>query len=356
MTESVAPCRALAGAPANAIEYAFGDALPASAHSIEVAPGVHWLRMPLPFALDHINLWLLADTEGWTLVDCGLNQPATIALWEQAFVALLEGRPITRLVVTHYHSDHVGLAGWHERRWRAPLWMTEGEFLTALALYHETPGHHRGAMFDLFRAHGLDEARIEGMKIFSGAYRRLISALPHTFRRIMPDERIEIGAHSWRVLIGHGHAPEHALLHCESLGVLIAGDMVLPKISTNISVRPVEPDGNPLAQFLRSLERFAALPHDTLVLPSHGLPFRGLHARIAQLQQHHAERLGELKGACDAPRCARDLVPVLFRRTLNDHAWYFAMGECIAHLNYLMHARALIRERGADGVLRFRAP
>ncbi|MPZ45146.1 MAG: MBL fold metallo-hydrolase [Betaproteobacteria bacterium] len=355
LTPSVVPSRPPASAPANGLEYAFGEEVPAPAGSIEVAPGVHWLRMPLPFALDHINLWLLADGDGWTLIDCGLNHKATVALWEQAFGGLLGGRPIKRLVVTHYHADHVGLAGWHQRRWDAPLWMTEGEFLTALALYHETPGHHRGAMFDLFRAHGLDEARIEGMKVFSGAYPRLISELPHTFRRIMPDERLEIGGRPWRVLIGHGHAPEHASLHCDALGVLIAGDMVLPRISTNISVRPVEPEGNPLAQFLQSLERFAALPHDTLVLPSHGLPFRGMQARIAQLQKHHAERLDELKAACSEPRCARELVPVLFRRTLDDHAWYFAMGECIAHLNCLMHAGWLRRERDARGVLRFSA-
>jgi glyoxylase-like metal-dependent hydrolase (beta-lactamase superfamily II) len=210
-------------------------------------------------------------------------------------------------------------------------------------------------MFDLFRAHGLDEARIDGMKVFAGAYRRLISELPQTFRRIMPEERIPVGDRQWRILIGHGHAPEHASLFSEQGNILIAGDMVLPRISTNISVRPVEPEGNPLARFLESLDRFAALPHDTLVLPSHGLPFRGMHARIAQLKQHHAERLEELRAACSEPRCARELVPVLFRRKLDDRAWYFAMGECIAHLNYLMHAGALERSRGSDGVLRFAA-
>jgi len=349
----VVTARPAAAAPANGITYTLGEQLPAPGHSIEVTPGVHWLRMPLPFTLDHINLWLLADGDGWTMVDCGLNHKTTIALWEQVFAHTLRGGRIKRLVVTHYHADHVGLAGWHQRRWDAPLWMTEGEFLTALALYYETPGHHRGAMFDLFRAHGLDEARIEGMKVFSGAYPRLISELPHTFRRLMPDEQLSIGGRQWRVLIGHGHAPEHASLHCENLGVLIAGDMVLPRISTNISVRPVEPEGNPLARFLESLDRFAALPQDTLVLPSHGLPFRGMRARIAHLQQHHADRLEELRAACSEPRCARELVPVLFRRALDDRAWYFAMGECIAHLNYLMHAGWLRRERGTDGVLRF---
>ena len=335
------------------LQYVFGERVPAPAGLLEVAPGVHWLRMPLPFALDHINLWLLEDEAGWTLVDCGLNHEATLPLWEQLFAERLGGRPIQRLVVTHYHADHVGLAGWHQRRWNAPLWMTEGEYLTALALYYETPGHHRGAMFDLFRQHGLDEARIEGMKAFAGAYTRLIAELPHTFRRIMPDERITIGGRQWRVLTGYGHAPEHASLYCDALGVMIAGDMVLPRISTNISVRPVEPEGDPLARFLESLERFAALPHDTLVLPSHGLPFCGMRARIAQLQRHHADRLAELRAACSEPRCARELVPVLFRRTLDDRAWYFAMGECIAHLNCLMHAGAVERIRGADGVLRF---
>jgi glyoxylase-like metal-dependent hydrolase (beta-lactamase superfamily II) len=355
MPPSVVSSRPRATVPENGLHYAFGDRVPEPARSIEVAPGVHWLRMPLPFALDHINLWLLADGDGWTLVDCGLNHEPTVSLWEEIFAGVLQGGRIERLVVTHYHADHVGLAGWHQRRWDAPLWMTEGEFLTALALYYETPGHHRGAMFDLFRAHGLDEARIEGMKVFSGAYPRLISELPHTFRRMMPDELIPIGGRQWKVLTGYGHAPEHASLYCDSLGVMIAGDMVLPRISTNIAVRPVEPEGNPLARFLESLDRFAALPHETLVLPSHGLPFRGMHARIAQLHQHHADRLEELRAACAEPRCARELVPVLFRRPLDDRAWYFAMGECIAHLNHLMHAGALARNRGADGVMRFSA-
>jgi len=337
------------------VDYAFGEQLPGPAEMFEVAPGVHWLRFPLPFALDHINLWLLEDGPGWTLVDCGVNVPKSISLWNQLIAEKFGGRRINRLVVTHYHADHVGLAGWHARRWDAPLWMTEGEYLTALALYYETPGHHRGSMFDLFRAHGLGEERIEGMKSFSGAYRRLITELPHTFRRLMPQEEFRVGGNIWRVLPGYGHAPEHASLYCEALGVMIAGDMVLPRISTNISVRPVEPEGNPLARFLESLASFRVLPRDTLVLPSHGLPFRGMHDRIAQLDRHHEERLGELKAACDAPRSATELVPVLFRRPLDDRGWYFAMGECIAHLNYLMHAGSVERNRDPQGVLRFTA-
>jgi glyoxylase-like metal-dependent hydrolase (beta-lactamase superfamily II) len=340
---------------ADILDYVLGERTPEPAGTIEVVPGVHWLRMPLPFALDHINLWLLDDGEHWTLVDCGLNHAPSIELWERILKETLGGRGIGRLVVTHYHADHVGLAGWHAQRWGAPLWMTEGEYLTALALFYETPGHHRGAMFDLFRSHGLDEARIEGMKSFSGAYRRLITELPHTFRRVMPGEELAIGGRIWQVLLGYGHAPEHMSLYCPSLGVMIAGDMVLPRISTNVSVRPVEPEGNPLARFLESLERFAELPHDTLVLPSHGLPFRGMHARIEQLSAHHAERLEELLAACAEPRCARELVPVLFRRPLDDRGWYFAMGECVAHLNYLMHAGRLRRHSDPEGVLRFSA-
>jgi glyoxylase-like metal-dependent hydrolase (beta-lactamase superfamily II) len=340
-------------AQASPVDYVFGERFPAPPTTMEVAPGVHWIRMPLPFALDHINLWLLDDGDDWTLVDCGVNQPQTIELWDRFFASTAELRQISRLVVTHYHADHVGLAGWHSRRWSAPLWMTEGEYLTSLALYYETPGHHRGAMFDLFRRHGLTEARLEGMKSFSGAYRRLITELPHTFRRIMPNEDLTIGGRVWRVLPGYGHAPEHASLYCPTLGVMIAGDMMLPRISTNVSVRPVEPDGNPLARFLESIDRFTSLPGDTLVLPSHGLPFRGLHGRIAQLQAHHAERLDDLLSACGEPRSAADLVPVLFRRPLDDRGWYFATGECIAHLNCLMHAGKLARQSGPDAVLRF---
>lgn len=340
-------------ATASPIDYVLGDQVPEPASTREVAPGVHWLRMPLPFALDHINLWLLEDRDGWTLVDCGLNDPPTIELWERYFAEGVAARKIQRLVVTHYHADHVGLAGWHAKRWNAPLWMTEGEYLTALALYHETPGHHRGSMFDLFRSHGLPESRLEGMKAFSGAYRRLIVELPPTFHRIMPHENLMIGGHAWQVLPGYGHAPEHASLYCEALGVMIAGDMMLPRISTNVSVRPVEPDGDPLGRFLDSIERFTALPADTLILPSHGLPFRGLHGRIEQLQMHHAERLDDLLAACTEPKSATDLVPVLFRRPLDDRGWYFAMGECIAHLNHLMHAGRLRRESHPDGVLRF---
>ena len=334
-------------------DYVFGERIPAPGQSLEVGPGVFWVRMPLPFALDHINLWLLRDGADWTLVDCGVNSRATIELWERLIADRLGGGRIHRVIVTHYHADHVGLAGWHALRWQAPLWMTEGEYLTALALYYETPGHHRGAMFDLFRVHGLEETRIDGMKSFSGAYPRLITELPHTFHRIMPHEEIAVGGLRWRVLAGYGHAPEHASLYCDALQIMIAGDMVLPRISTNISVRPVEPDGNPLARFLESLQRFTALPPQTLVLPSHGLPFRGLHARLGQLQDHHAERLAELRAACHEPRCAADLVPILFRRALDDRAWYFAMGECIAHLNYLMYEGSVTRERDADGIWRF---
>jgi glyoxylase-like metal-dependent hydrolase (beta-lactamase superfamily II) len=350
------PQRAPVADPARYVpDYVWGERLPAPAETLEVAPGVYWLRMPLPFALDHINLWLLRDGPGWTLIDCGVNSRPSVELWERLIHERLAGSPISRLIVSHYHADHVGLGGWHAKRWNAPLWMSEGEYLTALALYYETPGHHRGAMFDLFRTHGLDEPRIDAMKSFSGAYPRLITELPHTFRRIFPDENLVIGARQWRVIAGYGHAPEHVSLHCEELGVLIAGDMVLPRISTNVSVRPVEPDGNPLARFLESLQRFTALPRDTLVLPSHGSPFRGLHGRLEQLQLHHTERLADLRAACSEPRCARELVPILFRRTLDDRAWYFAMGECIAHLNCLLYAGGVERQRDAEGVWRFAA-
>ena len=185
------------------------------------------------------------------------------------------------------------------------------------------------------------------------SYRRAISEPPTTFRRMLDGDVLHIGGREWRVIMGYGHAPEHAALYCEELGVLISGDMVLPKISTNVSVWASEPEGDPLELFLRSVEHYAELPAETFVLPSHGLPFQGLRPRAAALREHHRLRLDELLGACNHPVSAADIVPVLFRRQLDSHQMMFAMGEAIAHLNHLLYQRRIVREAGPDGILRF---
>ena len=327
---------------------------PVPGHTTEVAPGVYWLRMPLPFALDHINLWVLRDDDGaFTLVDCGLNTDTTRGLWEQHFERLLAGARGARVIVTHFHPDHVGLAGWLTERLDAPMWMSESEFLMAHVSYGELPGHRRDDQLALYRRHGLDAAREAAIRARPHSYRRGITEPPPAFIRLMENDRVRIGGRDWQVIVGHGHAPEHAALYCAQAGVLISGDMLLPKISTNVSVWPEQPEADPVALFLSSLERFLPLPEDTLVLPSHGLPFRGARERIAALHAHHADRLAEVVEACGRPASAADIVPVLFRRQLDDHQMSFAMGEAIAHLNHLRLQERLVRTEGDDGVLRF---
>ena len=318
-----------------------------------IAPGVEWLRMPLPFALDHINLWLLEDGGGWTIVDTGYATPVTTALWEKIFVERLEGRPVTRVIVTHHHPDHIGLADWLCERWRVPVWATEKEWLFARML----TGNSDDAA-DLRRAFarraGLDAAASEIFGEHHRGYRRGVPSVPASFHRLADGSVVEIGGREWRVIVGEGHSPELACLYCFETGVLISGDQVLPKISPNVSVHAYEPDGNPLAHFLRSLEKLrAAVPPETLVLPSHNLPFFGLHARIDALAAHHQTRCEEVITACAQPQSARELLPVLFQRPLDRHQTAFALGEALAHLHYLEARGELSRVSGEDGVARF---
>jgi glyoxylase-like metal-dependent hydrolase (beta-lactamase superfamily II) len=296
--------------------------------------------MPLPFALDHINLWLLADDDSWTAVDTGFSAKPVMEAWQR----VLADRKLGRVLVTHFHPDHLGLAAWLQEQTGAGLWMTQGEYLTAYMVHGQIAGCGIPAMLDFFRAHGLDEAPIEALRARGNVYARGVPTIPDTFRRLQDSDRLTIGGCAWRVIVGHGHAPEHASLYCEDQHVLISGDMVLPRISTNISVFAATPDADPLGWFLASLDRLRALPEDTLVLPSHGLPFHGLHARIAQLEAHHAARCDDLLDACAVPKTAAELIPVLFPREITDpHQVMFAMGESIAHLNYLHQAHRLER-------------
>jgi glyoxylase-like metal-dependent hydrolase (beta-lactamase superfamily II) len=316
-------------------------------------PGIRWLRMPLPFALDHINLWLLDDTDGLVIVDCGLATDATRALWQGIFERELRGRSVTRVVATHCHPDHAGLASWLTERFGVPLTMTQGDYLSAHAWRDDAAGFTSDSLVDFYRVNGLDDRRLSALAFRGNAYRKGVPDFPKRYARLVDGQTLAVGGNVWRVVMGYGHSPEHAALYCESLGVLISGDMVLPRISTNIAVQAVEPDGDPLQLFLDSLRRYARLPADTLVLPSHGLPFRGLRERVDQLEEHHRLRLAELEEVCASPRSAGEVIGTLFRRELDTHQLFFAMGEALAHLNRLAAAGALARIDGADGVHRF---
>ncbi|GAA4324137.1 MBL fold metallo-hydrolase [Pigmentiphaga soli] len=343
------------------LHYPLGDKLPAPATTIELAPGVRWLRMPLPFALDHINLWLLRDRidgrDGWTVVDCGVSRDEVQALWEQIFEKELQGLPILRVIVTHMHPDHIGLAYWLTERWQAPLQMTMTDY--AIAQLNLTGSSMAGGdrVADHFERHGMaDAGALEAVRSRGGYYQRMVPRVPPSFVRILDGDTVRIGGHDWHVIVGYGHAPEHASLHCPALNVLISGDMVLPRISTNIAVHANEPEGNPLQAYLDSLDRYRALPADTLVLPSHGRPFVGLHTRVDQQHGHHAGHLERVLQACgNGPQSAADIIPVLFRRKLDAHQLTFAVGEAIAHLHMLYYQGRLARRTGNDGVIRFAA-
>lgn len=331
--------------PESPFQYPY-PALPAPGDSIAVAEGVYWLRMPLPFALDHINLWMLEDGDRWCIVDCGIGNSATRDLWEQVLGRRLAGRRVSRVIATHHHPDHVGNAGWLTARYQVPLWTTQGEYLSAHANIEGSAGFASEQLLSMYARNGLDAAVAEKLRATAGGYRRSVPNFPSSYRRVLESERLLIGAREWRVIMGYGHAPEHAALYCGALGVLIAGDMVLPRISTNVSVPASQPTADPLGLFLDSLLRYAELPADTLVLPSHGLPFRGVRERIAQLHEHHRLRLGELEAVCDVPRSAYDVIGTLFRRPLDTHQMFFAMGEAMAHLHYLYERGALQRRDG----------
>lgn len=344
------------------LDYPFGDTVPEPGAALRVAPGVWWLRMGLPFALNHINLWLLEDAcdgddgpiRGWTVIDCGIANEATKSAWETVFAQHLQGLPILRVIATHCHPDHVGLADWLCARWDAPLWMTAGEYAFARMMAAALPGADGTAMFPHFQRHGLqDPAMIERLQARKTYYSNMVPALPHAYIRLQEGQRVQIGGHGWQVITGFGHAPEHAALYAPELGLLVSGDMILPRISTNVSVFAIEPEANPVQQYLDSLGKYADLPSATLVLPSHGKPFLGLQARIRQLRAHHAARLAEVLAACEAPRSAADIVPIMFTRALDAHQLTFAMGEALAHLHKLWFDGVLQRSIDEAGVVRF---
>ncbi|TVS10939.1 MAG: MBL fold metallo-hydrolase [Gammaproteobacteria bacterium] len=325
--------------------------------SVEIAPGVRWLRMPMPGSLDHINLYVLEDASGWTLVDMGLGDEPTRELWEALFAGELSGRPVQRLLATHMHPDHIGQAGYLSERFQVPLHMTRGEYFQARAF---SAGGHFGSMSwesaAFYRGAGLQPEDLEAMRRnFSGGFGSSITPLPTGYHRLRHGDSLTIGGRDWQVLVGSGHSPEHACLYCRQLGILIAGDQVLPVITSNVSVHPTEPEANPLKDWLDSHDRFLSLPDETLVLPAHGNPFRGLRKRLRALIAHHEDRMLALEEHCITPAIARDMLPVLFRRKLDTRQMIMALGECIAHLHLLMHRDRIERITGEDGVWRFRS-
>lgn len=325
------------------------------------APGIWGLRLPLPFQLNHINVWLLSDRmpdgrPAWTLIDTGVASGLTRGLWERVATDFLGDAPVRRVIVTHFHPDHIGLADWLCRRFDAPLHMTRTEWLLARMLCLDASEAIADAGRRFYGAMGLDAQTLTALSARGNAYSRGVPVVPALFERMSDGDMLRIGDRDWRIITSGGHSPEHACLYSADGGnVLIAGDMVLPRISPNVSVWPAEPFADPLAEFLHGLARLRELPTDTVVLPSHGPVFEDLRGRIDELLRHHAERLNEAEADCaDGGRTVAQITATMFKRPLDTHQLTFAAGEALAHLNHLVATGRIKRRcRPDDGAWLF---
>jgi len=331
---------------------------PGPTEVVELMPGVLWVRLALPFRLNHVNIYLLADGDGWTMIDSGFGNEETIAAWTTLFEGALAGINITRLIVTHSHPDHVGLAGWIVERFNCPLVMSQVEYLQSV--YHQNRGteERKEAQRLFFRRHGMDESLTDLLLGRGQEYLKRVSTLPASYRRISNGDEISIGSRRFKVITGGGHALDQVMLYCAADKLFLSADQVLSKISPNVSVWAVEPDQNSLGEYLASLASLTTtLPYDALVLPGHGVPFYGLKTRIKQLAEHHEERCRMIARACrEEPKSSAELVPVVFNKyPLDAHQTGFAAGELIAHVNYMLVEGRLTVEQQPDGVLRYRS-
>ena len=335
---------------ARGLTYPFPDP-PGPGEAVEIAPDVRWMRLAMPIALDHINVYAVRDGEGWAVIDTGLNLPASRDEWDRLLDGPLEGRTVTQVICTHLHPDHIGLAGWLCRRFGAPLVMTRLEYVMARMLIADTGRQAPEEGADFYRAAGWDEAQLEGYRTAYGGFGKVVAELPAGYVRMREGDRLSIGGREWRVVVGEGHSPEHACLWREDDGLVLGGDQILPKISSNVSVWPTEPDADPLGDWLASLERMKqVLPDDVLVLPSHGEPFRGVHTRLDALIRGHRTALRRLERALARPCRPIDVFAALFARPVGDGVRGMATGESLAHLNYLLRQGRVSRRRDADGV------
>jgi len=338
-----------------AVNYEY-DIRPEIGKAVDILPGLKWLRLPLPFLLGHINVWLLHDGDGWAVADTGIFSSETRQVWENAFSQYLDNAPLSQVLVTHLHPDHVGCAGWLCERFDVELSMPRDEYLLCRLLVSDTglPAPAEGQRF--YRAAGFSEDHLDRYIEMFGSFGKLVAPLPQAYHRLFEGLSLNIGDHQWQVIIGYGHSPEHACLYCAKQNVLISGDQILPTISSNVSVFPTEPAADPLTGWFESLHRLQdVLPDDVLVLPAHGKPFRGVKARLETLIKEHETGLAKLMELCREPQRAVDVFPALFKSKITDSNLIMATGEALAHLNYLWYRGELQVAKVENGVRWFQA-
>ena len=345
----------MASAPVSAdsdpLTYRFEDQKPRPGSATQVADGVFWVRMPMPGRLDHINVWLLRDGDGWTIVDTGIFDESVQGHWRTIFSNYLESRPVTRVIATHLHTDHTGLAGWIAREWSCDLWMSRSDFYMCKVMAADGPKDVPDDAIRFYRRAGFNEQRLDGYRQRFGKFGASIAPLPAGYRRISDGQFLSIDGREWRALIGHGHAPEHVCLYCPELKLIIGGDQLLPRITPNVSVWPFEPMANPLREWISSCTRFRELlAPNLLVLPAHESLYEGVHERLTALIAWHEDALEKLYDLCATPKRAVDVFPALFRSEITESSFFAATGESMAHLNCALERRMLSVEDDADGV------
>ena len=336
------------------IQFEF-DERPVEGETMSIADDFVWLRMPLPMALNHINLWLIRDDAAWVIVDTGIDTRRSREVWRQTFDGPMGGDPASHVIATHLHPDHIGCAGWLVDEFRVDLWMTRDEYLLCRILAADTgkPAPDEGIRF--YRAAGFTTEQLEIYRKNFGMFGRYVHPLPEAYKRMADGDRIVFGASHWEIIVGRGHSPEHACLYDPDRNLLIGGDQLLPTISPNVSVWPTEPLANPLKDWFVTLDKFQSrLPEDVLVLPAHGKPFRGAHVRIDSLRREHEDRLAEMLDLCAEPRRVVDLFETIYRSAINDGNRIMATGEAVAHLNFLCQSGDMQVQEDADHVSWYR--
>lgn len=337
------------------IEYAF-ESTPDIGSTQPVAHGIHWLRMPLPFSLGHINLWLLEGDDGWAVVDTGLHTDHSKEVWRETIESLMVDKPIRHVVVTHLHPDHAGCAGWLTDEYGIDLWMTREEYLLCRVLVADTGRAAPDEGVHFYHAAGFPADALYNYQKMFGMFGKYVALLPEAYRRLREGDRLDFAGHTWEVLVGRGHSVEHACFFDAERKLFVSGDQLLPTISSNVSVYPTEPNADPLRDWLESLRMLLnRLPEDVLVLPAHGKPFRGAHQRLDALIKEHLDGCDALLELCKEPKRALDTFPALFKSKITDGNLIMATGEAVAHLNYLIEEGEIDREADQDGVNWYRS-
>jgi glyoxylase-like metal-dependent hydrolase (beta-lactamase superfamily II) len=326
------------------------DTPPEPGAAVEVAEGILWLRLPLPMALDHVNVYALADADGWTLIDTGMNSRKTRDIWETALAGPLAGKTVARVLLTHHHPDHVGLVGWFQDR-GAELLTTRTAWLYARMLTMDVQDRPSAESLQFYQRAGTSPemlAKRANERPFNFA--DMVAPMPLGFTRVEEGETLTLGGRRWRVRLGQGHAPDHITLWSEVDELVIGGDQLLPGISPNIGVYPTEPEADPLTEWLEATTRF--VPHareDQLVLPGHKLPFTGLPFRLQQMAENHHQALERLLGHLHEPQTAAGCFPALYKRPIGEGEYGLALVEAVAHLNCLLRRGQVCRSLRADG-------